>query len=102
MSIKLILAFVLVGLVCYFLGRLSGRRGGSSGVEPMLQTSAPLRLDASHDAAYGGTLDTASLEEIKRLLRERHLIEAIRIYRTRTNCSLREAKDAVESISKSL
>jgi len=102
MSIKLILAFIFVGLVCYVLGRLSGRRG--DGGEPMLQTSTPRTLDAARAAAdtHSGTLDADSLEEIKRLIRERHLIEAIKVYRQRMDCSLREAKDGVESIMKSL
>ncbi|HZG53342.1 MAG TPA: hypothetical protein VEZ40_14520 [Pyrinomonadaceae bacterium] len=95
MSIKLILAFVLVGLACYALGRLTRGRGH----EPMLRTSAPLTLDPPRAA---GALDAASLEEIKRLVRERQLIAAIRIYRERTNCGLREAKEAVESIARSL
>jgi hypothetical protein len=103
MSIKLILVFIAVGLVCYLLGRLSGRRGGDGG-RPMLQTSAPRTLDAAQAAAnaHAGTLDAASLEEIKRLVRERQLIAAIRIYRERTDCGLREAKEAVESIAESL
>ena len=104
MSIKLILAFVLVGLACYVLGRLSGRRGDDSG-RPMLQTSAPRTFHPARPAvaaAHAGTLDAASLEEIKRLVRERQLIAAIRIYRERMNCGLREAKEAVESIAGSL
>jgi hypothetical protein len=103
MSIKLILAFILVGLVSYVLGRMSGRRGDGGG-EPMLQTSAPRTLGSARALAATprGTLDADSLEEIKRLVRERHLIEAIKIYRQQTNCSLREAKDGVESIMKSL
>jgi hypothetical protein len=106
MSIKLILAFILVGLVCYILGRLSGgRRDGGDG-RPMLNTSAPRTLDAARAATtaatHTGTLDAGALEEIKRLLRERQLISAIKIYREQTRCSLRDAKDAVESIMKSL
>ena len=103
MSIKLILAFVLVGLACYVLGRLTGGRGDGNG-RPMLQTSAPRTLNASRPAAavHAGTLDAASLEEIKRLVRERQLIAAIRIYRERTDCGLREAKEAVEAIAESL
>jgi hypothetical protein len=89
MSIKLILAFLLVGLACYMFGRLSGRRGEGGG-EPMLRTSAPR------------TLDAASLEEIKRLVRGRQLISAIKIYHEQTGCGLRESKEAVESIAKSL
>jgi hypothetical protein len=105
MSIKLILVFIVVGLVCYLLGRLSGRRG-DDGSRPMLQTSAPRTLGAAQAASaaatHAGTLDAASLEEIKRLVRERQLIAAIRIYRERTDCGLREAKEAVESIAESL
>ncbi|HLL17138.1 MAG TPA: hypothetical protein VK388_18910 [Pyrinomonadaceae bacterium] len=103
MSIKLILAFVLVGFVCYVLGRMSGRRGDDSS-RPMLQTSAPRAFDPPRAAttAHAGTLDAASLDEIKRLVRERQLIAAIRIYRERTDCGLREAKETVEAIAESL
>jgi hypothetical protein len=88
MSVKIILLLIFVGLVGYAFGRLSGGRGG--GVEPMLQTSVPR------------VLDTPTLDEIKRLVREQQLIAAIRIYRERTNCGLREAKEAVESIARNL
>lgn len=104
MSVKVFVLLLLVGLAAYVLGRMSGRRGDGGG-HPMLQTSAPRDADAARAAsagAHAATLDAASLEEIKGLVRERHLIEAIRIYRTRTNCSLREAKEAVESIAQSL
>ncbi|MDQ1557688.1 MAG: hypothetical protein QOD32_748 [Pyrinomonadaceae bacterium] len=127
LSVKLIFAVALFGLVCYVLGRWSGRRGERVG-EPMLQTSdAPRTLDAARAAAAAnasthaaaantaihvaagnaathapGALDADSLEEIKGHLRESSLIAAIKVYRTRTNCSLREAKDAVESIQRNL
>ncbi|HEV7903806.1 MAG TPA: hypothetical protein VGO96_08200 [Pyrinomonadaceae bacterium] len=99
MSIKLILLLIFVGLFCYILGRLSGGRHRDGG--QMLQTSAPRTLDAAR-ATHGNTLDADSLAEIKRLLGERQLISAIKIYRQQTNCSLREAKDAVEAIAKTL
>jgi hypothetical protein len=106
MSTKLILLLIFVGLACYVLGRRSARRGGGGG-EPMLLTSAPRTLVSARTAtaaasAHGDALDAASLEEVKRLLGERRLIEAIRIYRERTNCGLREAKEACESIAESL
>jgi hypothetical protein len=99
MGIKFILLLIFVGLVCFLLGRLSGGRRGDGG--QMLQTHAPRTLDAAL-AANNNTLDADSLAEIKRLLGERQLINAIKIYRQRTNCSLREAKDAVEAIAKTL
>jgi len=105
MSVKLILGFILVGLVCYIIGRLSTRRGQSSGDGQMLQTSALRNFNqagANTGALKSGTLDMATLEEIKNLLRERQLIEAIKIYRKLTNCGLREAKDAVEAIMKTI
>jgi len=104
MSMKFILGFILVGLVCYIIGRLSAKRG-QSGDGQMLQTSAMRnfnRTDANAGALKTGALDAASLEEIKSLLRERQLIAAIKIYRERTNCGLREAKDAVEAIMKTI
>ncbi|HZH29800.1 MAG TPA: hypothetical protein VEY11_03480 [Pyrinomonadaceae bacterium] len=102
MSVKVLLLLLFVGLVAYALGRRSGKRAGGDG-RPMLQPFAPRTLDASRLAgAHAVTLDAASLEQIKRLLHERQLIEAIRTYRERTNCGLREAKEAVELIEKSL
>jgi hypothetical protein len=106
MSVKLILAFVLVGLIGYVLGRRSARRrGGDDGRdgEPMLETSSePRTLDAAVAAHAASALNADSLEEIKRHLRDRRLIEAVKIYRLRTGCSLSEAKDRVESIQKNL
>jgi hypothetical protein len=103
MSVKVLLLLLFVGLVAYALGRLSGRRAGGGDGTPMLQPFAPRMPDAARVArAHVATLDAASLEQIKRLLHERQLIEAIRTYRERTNCGLREAKEAVELIEKSL
>ena len=104
MSIKLILAFILFGLVCYILGRLSGSK--RSGAGQMLQTPAPRTFThaSANMNAFGtaGMLDAAVLEEIKRQVRAGQLINAIKLYRQRTNCSLREAKDAVDSIARGL
>ncbi|HEV2799679.1 MAG TPA: hypothetical protein VGW12_04235 [Pyrinomonadaceae bacterium] len=104
MSIKLIVAFVLVGLVCYVLGRLSGARRSSRGGGQMIQSSAaPYTPGVPRvEAAPASALDAASFAEIKHLIHEGHLIGAIKVYRERTNCGLREAKDAVESIKRSL
>ncbi len=103
MSVKIILGFIIVGLVCYIIGRLSARRSNADG--RMLQTSALRnfnRADANRSAPGSGVLDAATLGEIKDLIHKRQLIAAIKIYRERTNCGLREAKDAVESMMKNL
>jgi hypothetical protein len=46
----------------------------------------------------GGSL-SALEEEILSLLRQGRKIEAIKVYRTATNCGLKDAKDAVESLA---
>jgi len=105
MSVKIILGFILVGLVCYTVGRLSARRG-QNGDGQMLQNSALRNFNGADavntSALESGTLDAATLDEIKNLIRKGQTISAIKIYRERTNCGLREAKDAVESIEKTL
>jgi hypothetical protein len=103
MDIKLIVAFILVGLVCYIIGRLSARRGQNNDGQ-MLQTSALRNFNGPDSLNIGdsGTaaLDSATLQEIEKLLRKGQKISAIRIYRKRANCELCEAKDAVESMMK--
>ncbi len=105
MGIKLILGFILVGLVCYTVGRLSARRG-QNGNGQMLQTPYARNFNGAGAVNTGapgiGMLDAATLGEIKNLIRKGQTISAIKIYRERTNCGLREAKDAVESIEKTL
>ncbi|MDQ3908552.1 MAG: hypothetical protein M3268_09440 [Acidobacteriota bacterium] len=109
MDTKLILAFAAVGLVCFVVGLLVGRAGrrdgqmmvrpniaspsGSFGATPpaSLGTTTPsVSFDAS--AAAGEVID----ERLRELLRENKLIEAIKLYRERTGCGLKEAKEAVE------
>ena len=70
----------------------------------MLQTSASRNFNYAGDtgALRSGALDVATLEEIKGLIREEQLISAIKIYRERTNCGLREAKEACEAIARTL
>ncbi|HVG38863.1 MAG TPA: hypothetical protein VM870_06225, partial [Pyrinomonadaceae bacterium] len=97
--INFIVLLVFVGLVCFLIGRLSGRRRADGG--QMIEAHAPRTLDSAL-AAHNATLDADTLAEIKRLLGEQQLINAIKIYRQRTNCGLREAKDAVEAIAKTL
>jgi len=57
--------------------------------------------DMSHngDISNWGNLTPAVREEIEKLLRERKKILAIRLYRSHTNASLKEAKDSVESVA---
>jgi len=47
MSVKIILGFILIGLVCYIIGRLSAGRGQNGGGGQMLQTSALRNVNAA-------------------------------------------------------
>jgi hypothetical protein len=100
MGITFILLLIFVGLVCFLIGRVSGGRRADGG--QMLQAHAPRTLDSALAANNNNTLDADSLAEIKRLLGEQKLIGAVKIYREQMNCSLREAKEAVEAIAKTL
>lgn len=80
-------------------GRASARREGN-----MLSTrpaAAPLPPRGAAYAPPDALLDEpdASLEEeVRRLVAAGSLINAIKLYRERTGCGLKEAKDAVERI----
>ncbi|MGC3967546.1 MAG: hypothetical protein QM775_09305 [Pirellulales bacterium] len=60
-------------------------------------SSAPLK-QAAANAAGGGGIDAAFVNEVLSLIRDGRKIEAIRIFRERTGSGLREAKDAVEAM----
>lgn len=73
---------------------------GSSGSSPA--TDARLRaiekkLDAIM-ASLGITLDEAPDDDLRELVRAGRKIEAIKLYRERTKCGLKEAKDHVDGL----
>lgn len=95
----------LVGLV---VGRIWGGAAAARKEGNMLSTRlgpAPQRLASKaftastppYDASAAALPDAAFEEEIRQLANV-NLINAIKLYRERTGCGLKEAKDAVEQI----
>ena len=98
---------VIVYAVVFFAGLIVGRVWGRAAARQegnMLSTrpaaSAVTTRAASHappDALLEEP-DPSLEEEIRRLVAAGSLINAIKLYRERTGCSLKDAKDAVERI----
>ncbi|HVF42607.1 MAG TPA: hypothetical protein VM936_06335 [Pyrinomonadaceae bacterium] len=80
-------------------GRASARREGN-----MLSTrpaAAPVPAWAASRVSPGAPPEEPGApleEEVRRLVAAGNLINAIKLYRERTGCSLKDAKDAVERI----
>ena len=55
-----------------------------------------------HSSTHSSSTSSFNSDEIVNLLRQGRKIEAIKIYRERTNLGLKEAKDAVEEIERRL
>lgn len=52
--------------------------------------------------AAASLTSTAPFPDVEKAVRAGNLIEGIRLYRTRTNVGLKEAKDAVEALARDL
>ena len=50
-------------------------------------------------SASGGPADEVLAEAVRGLIRQGRKVEAVKLYRERTGCGLREALDAVETIT---
>jgi ribosomal protein L7/L12 len=97
MDAKTIIGYVVVGLVCFLLGRWS--KGSAGG--PMLTQRADWRaaqpVQTPPPLAGAQTPPDANLTaEVAALLRSGNKIAAIKLWRERTGASLLEAKNAVE------
>lgn len=75
---------------------LFGSSGHSPAIEARLRT-IERKLDAIM-ASLGITLDEAPDDDLRELVRAGRKIEAIKLYRERTNCGLKEAKDYVDGL----
>jgi hypothetical protein len=102
MSIGVFIGYAVAFLVGLILGRVwggaSARRGGqmltqrAAYTPPLASTPSPFNVAASAPA------DATFEEEVRRIADSGNLIHAIKLYRERTGCGLKEAKDAVERI----
>jgi hypothetical protein len=104
MEVGAIIGYALAFLVGLILGRVWGgaaaRKGGNMlapRLGPTSQPSAPAR--SRFNAAASAQPDATFEAEVRRLVAAGNLINAIKLYRERTGCGLKEAKDAVERIS---
>ena len=102
MEVGTVIGYAVAFLVGLILGRVwggaSARKGGNmlsprlpSAPSPLASAPPPLNVAANAPAA-------AFEEEVRRLAAAGNLINAIKLYREHTGCSLAEAKDAVERI----
>jgi large subunit ribosomal protein L7/L12 len=101
MDVKVILGFVIVGVVCFFLGMAWKSRSAQRGGGQML-ISQPGRKVSSLQESPKTRIDDASLEQVKDLIRAKQKIEAIKLFREQTDVGLKEAKDAVDAIEKEM
>ena len=95
--------YVLVFLAGLVVGRVWGRAAARQEGN-MLSTRAAAASVPPRAAAYAPPdaileePDAPLEEEVRRLVAAGSLINAIKLYRERTGCSLKDAKDAVERI----
>ena len=100
MSVETIIGYALVFLVGLIVGRVWGgaaaRKDGNM-LAPRLAPPPPAYAPPRPNFAADEPPDATFEDEIRRLAAG-NLISAIKLYRERTGCSLKEAKDAVERI----
>ncbi|HWW76400.1 MAG TPA: hypothetical protein VNZ44_13470 [Pyrinomonadaceae bacterium] len=91
----------LVGLVAGRVwGGAAARKAGNMLSAPQANAlpSRPNPLATPGNAVTHAPPDADFEEEVRRLAAAGNLINAIKLYRERTGCSLKDAKDAVERI----
>jgi hypothetical protein len=97
MEIGAVIGYAVVFLVGLIVGRVwggaSARSRGNMLATRLASTAMPSNVGANvlPDATFE--------EEVRRLVAAGKLIEAIKLYRARAGCGLKEAKDAVERIA---
>ncbi|HEX8069509.1 MAG TPA: hypothetical protein VF546_06135 [Pyrinomonadaceae bacterium] len=98
MDAKTIIGYVVVGLICFVLGRWSKRGAGGPMLTQRADWSAaqPARAQPPTAGAQA-TPDAALKSELAALLRAGNKIAAIKLWREHTGASLLDAKNAVEA-----
>ena len=92
---------VVIGYAVAFLaGLIVGRVWGGAAARGRGNMLAPRPAFTPPPAGYASNApaDATLEEEVRRLAAAGNLIHAIKLYRERTGCGLKEAKDAVERI----
>ena len=102
-----IVGYVLVFLFGLVAGRVWGRASGAGGgnmltshlyTTPPTETAGAPQTTVAPDARLTAAPDAALEEEIRQIARAGNYLQAIKVYKQRTGCGLREARDGVARI----
>jgi len=96
-EIGAVIGYAVVFLVGLVVGRLWGGASARKQSNMLAPRLSPLTMPSS--VAPGVPPDATFEGEVRQLVAAGKLIEAIKLYRARTGCGLKEAKDAVERIA---
>ncbi len=99
-------SIVMIGVLFFVLSKRNKNNGGAS--NPPGDFTATSEESPFHSSTHAGNSNANNAnahsalngDEIMDLLQRGQKIEAIKIYRERTNCGLKEAKDAVEELQR--
>ena len=106
MNTTIVIIFVVldiiatIGIVFFFLSRRNKSGGASHSPSDFNATSSESPFHSSTHAGNSHAHSSMSSDEIMDLLRRGQKLEAIKIYRERAHCGLKEAKDAVEELQR--
>jgi len=102
MEFAVVIGYAVVFFAGLIVGRVWGRASASQeGNMLSPRPAAAVQARAASFAPPNALLeepDALLEEEVRRLSADGKLINAIKLYRERTGCSLKDAKDAVERI----
>ena len=99
-TLLLVIAFFVLDtiIVCAVLFFVHGKKKSGNANT----FGADTKESPFHSSTHSLNTSSFNSDEIVNLLRQGRKIEAIKIYRERTNLGLKEAKDAVEEIERQL
>ena len=96
MGVGALIGYAVAFLAGLIVGRIWG--GASARQEGNMLSTRPAATAVPPQAAAYAPTDASLEEEVRRLAAAGNLINAIKFYRERTGCSLKDAKDAVDRI----
>lgn len=89
---------IVAGVVLFVMAKKN--RGSNTANFNANSSESPFHSSTHSSSASPLNATTLDSDEIVNLLRQGRKIEAVKIYRERTNLGLKEAKDAVEEIER--
>ena len=100
MDTAYLLGLILVGLVCFIVGFVVGRRSALR-ARPMIMQPSPLQMSQPMSMPQSRAL-AGEMEDVRAYIRAGQMIHAIKAYRDRTGLGLKESKDAVEAMAREM